>query len=125
MDSELVDRIYESSFVPELWPDVLDDVGRIAEARGGSLFVTNADVTSWTANKAVHEATATFVKEGWFWRGQIVSRLFAACHAGFLTELDFFTPDEMDREPIYRDMWRPRGVGWQLRQRFQSQREKS
>jgi DNA-binding CsgD family transcriptional regulator len=111
MDPELVDRIYECSIVPELWPDVLHEVGRIAEA-GASLFITNADVTSWTASKIAHEATEQFVKEGWFWRGQIIARLFAARHAGFLTDLDVFTRDELDQEPIYRDMWRPRGVGW-------------
>jgi DNA-binding CsgD family transcriptional regulator len=111
MDPELVDRIYESSLVPELWPDVLHEVGRIAEA-GASLFITNADVTSWTASKIAHEATAQFVKEGWFWRGQVVARLFAAQHSGFLTDLDVLTLEELDQEPIYRDMWRPRGVGW-------------
>jgi DNA-binding CsgD family transcriptional regulator len=111
MDGELVDRIYESSFVPELWPDVLDELGGIAEA-GASLFITNGDVTSWTASKLAHEATAQFVNEGWFWRGQIVARLFAAHHAGFLTDLDVLTLDELDQEPIYRDMWRPRGIGW-------------
>jgi hypothetical protein len=111
MDPELVDRIYESSFVPELWPGVLHEVGRIAEA-GASLFITKDDVTSWTASKIAHEGTAIFVKEGWFWRGQVVARLFAARHAGFLTDLDLFTPEELDLEPIYRDMWRPRGAGW-------------
>lgn len=87
MDPELVDRIYECSLVPELWPGVLHQVGRIAEA-GASLFVTKDDVISWTASKIAHESTAEFVKEGWFWRGQVVARFFAARHAGFLTDLD-------------------------------------
>ncbi len=113
MDPELVDRIYESSFVPELWPGVLREVGRIAEA-GASLFITNGDVTSWTASKIAHEATAIFVKEGWFWRGQLVARTFAARHAGFLTDLDLFTRNELDQEPIYRDMWSQYGVGWSV-----------
>ena len=52
------------------------------------------------------------VNDGWFWRGQIITRSFAARHAGFLTELDILTPDELDLEPIYRDFWRPQGVGW-------------
>jgi hypothetical protein len=42
MDLQLIDRIYESSLVPELWPDVLDELGRIAEATGGTLFITKA-----------------------------------------------------------------------------------
>ncbi|MGH6862992.1 MAG: helix-turn-helix transcriptional regulator [Methylocella sp.] len=52
------------------------------------------------------------MKEGWFWRGQVAARGFAARHAGFLTESDLFTPDELELEPIYRDYWRPLGIGW-------------
>ena len=95
MDPQLIDRIYESSFVPELWPGVLDELGRIAEA-GGSLFICNADVTSWTASKIAHEGAARFVNGGWFWRGQLAARLFGARHSGFLTDLDLFTLDELD-----------------------------
>ena len=38
--------------------------------RGCSLFITKNDVTFWIASPIAHEATAKFVKEGWFWRGQ-------------------------------------------------------
>ncbi|MGH6852588.1 MAG: helix-turn-helix transcriptional regulator, partial [Methylocella sp.] len=115
MDPRLIDRIYESSFVPELWPGVLDEVAQMAESRRGcSLFITKDDVTFWTASPIAHEATAKFVKEGWFWRGQFAARAFAARHAGFLTNLDLFTPDEWDLEPINRDMYRPLGVGWSV-----------
>ena len=62
--------------------------------------------------KIAHEATAKFVRAGWFWRGQIAARWFAARHAGFLTDLDLFTRDELDLEPIYRDMWSQYGAGW-------------
>jgi DNA-binding CsgD family transcriptional regulator len=112
MDPELVDRIYESSFVPELWPGVLDEVGQAAETRGCSLLITNGDTTYWTASANNHDTTASIVNEGWFWRGQITSRLVGAHHAGFLTELDTFTPDELDLEPLYHDFFRPRGIGW-------------
>jgi DNA-binding CsgD family transcriptional regulator len=112
MDQQLIDRIYESSFVPELWPDVLDELGRIAEATGGSLFITKAEVQYWTASHGSRERAEKLVNEGWFWRGQFAARAFAARHAGFLTELDIFTPDELDLEPVYRDYWRPQGAGW-------------
>lgn len=42
----------------------------------------------------------------------MAARLFAARHAGFLIDIDFFTPDELDREPLYREFWRPQGIGW-------------
>ena len=34
MDPELVDRIYECSFVPENWPGVLDELAQVADAAG-------------------------------------------------------------------------------------------
>jgi hypothetical protein len=112
MDPELVDRIYECSLVPELWPSVLDELGRVVEAPGGSLFITKADVQYWTASPIIRERAGRMVSEGWFWRGQLVSRAFAARHAGFLTEVDLFTPEELEQDPLYRDFWRPHGFGW-------------
>ena len=112
MDSDLVDRIYECSFVPELWPKVLGEVGRMSDA-GASLFVTKEGLISWTASRLAHDGTAIFVKEGWLFRGQILARLFAARHAGFLADLDLFTAGELEQEPIYRDLYRSRfGIGW-------------
>ena len=55
---------------------------------------------------------AQLVKEGWLWRGQIIARAFALRHPEFLTDLDVLTPEELNSEPIYRDFWRPQGVGW-------------
>jgi len=42
MNSELIDRIYESCFTPQVWPEVLDEVGRIGDAPGASLFFSSA-----------------------------------------------------------------------------------
>jgi hypothetical protein len=91
MDPELVDRIYESSVVPELWPEVLDEVGRLAEGSGGSLYITKAKVQYWTASQGSRERAERSVREGWFWRGQLNTRWFSARHAGFLTESDLLT----------------------------------
>jgi hypothetical protein len=80
MDPELVDRIYECSFVPELWPSVLDELGRIADGTGGALFIAKADIQYWVASPGSFERTENFVNEGWFWRGTTAARLFAARH---------------------------------------------
>lgn len=112
MNPELIDQIYESSLVPELWPHVLEELGRIAEGTGGSLFISKANLQYWTASPENRERMKAFVNDRWFSRGQVVARLFAARHSGFLTELDVFKMEELDLEPIYRDMWRPLGIGW-------------
>jgi hypothetical protein len=42
----------------------------------------------------------------------VAARGFAERHAGFLTNSDIFAPEEWDQEPVYRDIWRPVGIGW-------------
>ena len=42
MTDDLIDRSYESSFVPELWPGILDVLCDIADARGGVLFAAHS-----------------------------------------------------------------------------------
>ncbi|MEH2562114.1 hypothetical protein V1289_001741 [Bradyrhizobium sp. AZCC 2289] len=37
-DLELVNRIYEAAFIPEMWPAVLGDLSRIAICYGGTLL---------------------------------------------------------------------------------------
>jgi DNA-binding CsgD family transcriptional regulator len=112
MDAQLIDRIYESCFTPETWPDVLDEIGRIGDTTGASLIVSKDDVLHWVASPEPRERAERFVKEGWLWRGQIIKKLFALRISGFLIDVEFFTPEELDREPIYREVWRPQGVGW-------------
>jgi hypothetical protein len=106
MDTQLVDRIYESCFAPETWPDVLDEIGRIADTAGASLFVSKDNVMHCVASPEPRQRAEKIVKEGWLWRGTIIGRLFAQRHAGFLIDVEFFTPEELDSEPIYRDVWR-------------------
>jgi len=112
MDTRLVDRIYESCFAPDIWPEVLDEIGRIGGAPGASLFVSKGNAVNWTASPEPRGRAEKIATEGWLLRGTIVGRLFALRHPGFLIDVEYFTPEELEREPIYRDLWRPLGVGW-------------
>ena len=112
MESELIDRIYECSFVPELWPQVLRDTSKVSESAGASLFVTNPQVTAWTASKNTRAIAERFVADGWYWRGRLMSAIHNSRHPGFLREVDLFSPGELDEEPIFRDSWRKIGLGW-------------
>jgi DNA-binding CsgD family transcriptional regulator len=98
--------------VPDFWPEVLDELGRIADAPGASLFMLKNNAQYCITSPEPRQRAQQMIKEGWLGRGQIISRLFAQRHSGFLIDIDFFTPEELEQEPIYRDVWRPQGVGW-------------
>jgi hypothetical protein len=64
VNPELIDRIYESSVVPELWPDVLEELGKIAEGTGARLSSSAKPIFSigplrlTTAKQPKHSSTA-------------------------------------------------------------------
>jgi len=113
VSQELVDRIYECAFAPDLWAGVLDELARLANARGGVLFTANgtAGVLRWTASTRVHADLATYVAEGWLLSDRRRERVVAAAHAGFLTECDIFSAEELHSDPTIRDFYRPHGLG--------------
>ncbi|MFC5344026.1 helix-turn-helix transcriptional regulator [Brevundimonas staleyi] len=110
-DAELIDRIYESSVAPELWPGVLDEIAAMIEARGGLLFSARKTL-HWTASDTVREVFAEYVNDGWFTRCSRRVCIMNAAEPGFFTEQDFWTEEQMEADPIYRDFFRPRGLGW-------------
>jgi DNA-binding CsgD family transcriptional regulator len=111
MDVALVDRIYESGFVPDLWPEVLRDASKLSGSAGASLFVVDREVSAWTASRNARDVTEKFVSEGWYWNGRLMSRVHRTTHPGFLRDHEICSPEELDDEPIYRDIWRKVGLG--------------
>lgn len=112
MDQEsLIDRIYECSAVPGLWPEVLDDIAGRAGGAGGLLFSANQQL-HWTASPAVHPVFEEYVRDGWFARCSRRVCLMRSDAPSFFVEQDFWSEEELARDPIYRDFFRPRGLGW-------------
>lgn len=111
MQDALVDRIYECSVVPELWPDVLDELATIADARGGLLFSARKAL-NWTSSTSISDVFAAYVDDGWFARCSRRVCLMSQTQPSFFVEHDFWTERELDANPIYRDFFRPRGLGW-------------
>jgi DNA-binding CsgD family transcriptional regulator len=112
MQADLIDRIYECSFVPELWPDVLDELAVLTDARGAQLFAVREKTMNWTTSASLTETFQAYMDEGWF--GQCTRRicLFSNNAPSFLVEHDFWTDQQLDENPIYRNFFRPRGLGW-------------
>jgi DNA-binding CsgD family transcriptional regulator len=112
MHEDLVDSIYECAFVPENWPRVLADASKLSGSAGASLFVTAPGVVAWTASRNVQGFTGKFVRDGWYWRGDLMNRVHASRHPGFVRDIDICSPAELAEEPIYRDSWGKAGVGY-------------
>jgi DNA-binding CsgD family transcriptional regulator len=112
MDQQLIDRIYECAFGPECWPGVLDELARIADARGGYLLTVNKGSQKWIASETMRVAMEQTISGDWLRRGNRLRRLFGARRCGFLTEYDVYTDAELADDPFYRDFLWPAGFGW-------------
>ena len=112
MNTDLIDRIYECSVVPELWPGVLDQLAEITDARGGLLFSARDRVLNWTASASLDDIFRSYVTDGWFARCTRRVCLMGQAQPAFFVEHDFWTADQIDSNPIYRDFFRPHGLGW-------------
>src|SRR5262249_10357480 len=58
------------------------------------------------------ELTKQYFAENWPQRTDRMDRLLRAYHPGFMGDLDLYTREELDREAIFKDFLRPRGMGW-------------
>ena len=112
MESDLIDRIYESSVVPELWPSVLDELAQMTESRGGVLFSARKQLLldgvggdpGWSSRSTSTTAGSPVGPRRLCLMGQAAP--------SFFVEQDFWSEEQINVSPIYRDFFRPRGLGW-------------
>jgi DNA-binding CsgD family transcriptional regulator len=111
--SRLVDRIYECAFVPDLWPEILAELTHLGGALSGWLCISNGSAVHWSASsKEARADLRPLMESGWITRSERFNRLLRAKYTGFIPDSILYTPEEMDNDPAYRDMLRPRGMGW-------------
>ncbi len=112
MNDVLIDRIYECSFVPELWPSVLDELAQVAGSKGGILFTVREKMLNWTSSANMKDVFQSYVSDGWFRHCDRRLCMFSAKDPAFHVEHDFWSDEQLDANPIYRDFFRPNGLGW-------------
>jgi len=112
MNNELIDRIYEASFVPELWPNLLDDMAHLTEGKGGLLLTVRDKMLSWTSSDNLEEAFSSYIEQGWFRRCGRRVCMFKNAHSEFMIENDYWTPKEFETNEVYEEFFRPRGLGF-------------
>lgn len=108
------ERIYEAAIVPNLWPQVLADLGDLSKGVGGVLFSVMQTGSHWTASPSIHDIMTRFVQEEWFRLNSRQAIGFAKGlenEARFITEADLFEGDAYLQDPTYRDFFIPNGLG--------------
>jgi DNA-binding CsgD family transcriptional regulator len=83
-----------------------------ADGAGGVLFTTNSNHVIGVTTPNLTSIFEEFVRDGWAEKNVRPVRLAAANYPGFIREQDVFTDDELDNDPVYRDFYRKRGLGW-------------
>lgn len=97
LHAHLIELAYEAAVLPELWPNVLHQVGGIARARGIVLLTAAPQDVRWVASPDMHDDTVAYVEGGWHERNGRLPRLLAANHAGFLRDIDVFDTPSRSR----------------------------
>lgn len=110
--SEFVDRIYEAALLPEHWPTILDELASVAGGLGTILFAASGKQTQWISSTSTQHIMTRFVSEGWIAKNTRAARLLNHSTPEFITDLDVFTREELDRDDVYTKALRPMGVGW-------------
>jgi DNA-binding CsgD family transcriptional regulator len=111
-ENDLIDRIYEAAIVTEGWPEVLRATAEVAHCRE-ALFGTilNDDARLVASSKVFGDAYDGILARYPISVNSRAQRLLASRHSGFITDVDVFTPEEIDIDPIYQDILIPAGYG--------------
>ncbi len=108
----LIDRIYEAGLIPSLWPALLGELGAAVGARGGFLFGVRDGYTSAVNSPEFDELMPVFLQDGWSERDPTLPRAIALDRAGFVTDHDLLSEQEIATNEVYCNFYRKHGIGY-------------
>jgi len=112
MQECLVERIYEASHRPELWPGVLEQVGQTIDAPLGFVILGDPDAARWTNAPSFDAILERMIRERWLTRGSYPRKLSQLCAARFIADQEVMAIEELRDEPIFRNFCFPSGLGF-------------
>lgn len=109
----IIDEIYEAPFVPERWPSILEKLAWATDGEGGLLLTFDGMRTrGWIGSPVMVPLMEQFIAGGYEKHNVRPQRALAKRHAGFLSDTEIMTTEEMAVDPIYQELLRPAGLGW-------------
>ncbi|MBN9219128.1 MAG: helix-turn-helix transcriptional regulator [Mesorhizobium sp.] len=116
MSIELADRVYEAAFVPELWPDVLEQLTQVSNSAAASLVLfSDRGPPKFVATDLIAPVLEAFdAADGWQ-RSEEVQLLFSMTPpAAFIYDADYFPAEALESNHLRLDRTRPLGIGGQV-----------
>lgn len=113
MENHIIDEIYESGALPDLWPELLAQLQDSVGAAAGILTNVGA-----TAPKVLTSGSGAALAEEWLsfigddFAGNVrTAGLLRSGYSGFLTDEDVVSDADFKQNPLYTKFLRPRGYG--------------
>lgn len=112
---DIIASIYEAAALPELWPGVLEQLATVAGAWGGALVSIDANKTTRLLTTRSYEPLyQEFLESGLEFNNSRTQRHIEARISGFSRDIDHCTIEELDADPLYTQLLKPRGLGWTM-----------
>jgi DNA-binding CsgD family transcriptional regulator len=108
----LIDRIYEAGLIPSRWPALLDELGAAVGGNGGFLFGVRDGYRSAVNSAEYDEIVPAFLRDGWSERDPNLPRAIALNRAGFVTDYDLLSAEEIATNEVYCNFYRKHGIGY-------------
>ncbi len=111
----ILDKIYEAAFLPELWPEVLGQIAARAGASSGALLIIDKRLPPlFSATPNVVDTLTEFARTPSWYENTPALRMRALKYPGFMERAEFFTNDELDSDSPYRKNMEMIGADWQV-----------
>jgi DNA-binding CsgD family transcriptional regulator len=115
VDPELIDRFYEASVIPELWPNVCTQLSNAVDSYSFIVFNVAPDLTySFVSSPSVKDQMGEFVKSALRFQNIRPIRALERAPSTFVRDIELMTEDEIDNDPVNIHFIRPKGLKWML-----------
>jgi len=112
-DDDLITAIEEAAVVPENWPRVLEQLAILAGADAAAVWTLSpAGKLGSITTPSYAAAHADYLANGSHLDNMRPRRALAGRHAGFLTDLELCSPEELAQDPIYQRFIKPYAFDW-------------
>ena len=108
---KLVDSIYEAGINASCWTNVLKDLSVISNSIGTVLVHWDGVQQGWISSSDEIDKFLRDYFEAYPQGNERTKRLLEYNHAGFVSDDDVFTPQELSKESLFTDFLIPKGFG--------------